>query len=87
MPPPKSQNADDDDWETDPDFVNNQTEEEQRRGGAAKKDVGTVDMQEIKESVLRQEAEKSKAKYVLLHNPAFTALMNQISKLLLLSKC
>ena len=64
MPPPKSQNADDDDWETDPDFVNNQTEEEQRRGGAAKKDVGTVDMQEIKESVLRQEAEKSKAKYV-----------------------
>ena len=80
MPPPKSQNADDDDWETDPDFVNNQTEEEQRRGGAAKKDVGTVDMQEIKESVLRQEAEKSKAKYVLLHNPAFTALMNQISK-------
>ncbi len=66
MPPPKSQNADDDDWETDPDFVNNQTEEEQRRGGAAKKDAGTVDMQEIKDSVLRQEAEKSKAKYVSL---------------------
>ena len=62
MPPPKCQNTDDDDWETDPDFVNNQTEEEQRRGGAASKNVGTVDIQEIKESVLRQEAEKSKAK-------------------------
>lgn len=62
MPPPKSQNTDDDDWETDPDFVNTQTEEEQRRGTAARKDAETVDMKEIKESVLRVEAEKSKAK-------------------------
>jgi hypothetical protein len=62
MPPPKSQNVDDDDWETDPDFVNAQTEEEQRRGSTLTKDAGTVDMKEIKESVLKVEAEKSKAK-------------------------
>jgi hypothetical protein len=48
------------------------------------KDIGTVYMQErrhcgyARDKVLRQEAEKSKAKYVLLHNPAFTASMNQI---------
>jgi hypothetical protein len=62
MPPPKSQGKDDDDWETDPDFVNVKSEEEQRLGDAAKA-VDSVDMQQIKESVLRSEAEKSKAKY------------------------
>lgn len=29
---PQQNNADDDDWETDPDFVNDVTEEEQRWG-------------------------------------------------------
>ena len=32
---------DDDDWETDPDYVNNVTEEEQRWGGA--RDTGTIE--------------------------------------------
>ena len=31
-------NADEDDWETDPDYINNASEEEQRWGG--KRDAG-----------------------------------------------
>ena len=33
--------ADDDDWETDPDFVNDMSEEQQRWGGA--RDTGTIE--------------------------------------------
>ncbi len=34
-------NNDDDDWETDPDYVNDMSEEQQRWGGA--RDTGTIE--------------------------------------------
>ena len=34
-------NDDDDDWETDPDYVNDMSEEQQRWGGA--RDIGTIE--------------------------------------------
>ena len=40
---------DDDDWETDPDFVASMTEEEQRWGGA--RDTGTLDMERLRAEV------------------------------------
>ena len=36
-----SQNDDDDDWDTDPNYVNNVTEEEQRWGGS--RNVGAIE--------------------------------------------
>ena len=39
----------DDDWETDPDYVNTMTEEEQRWGGA--RDTGVLDMEELRAEV------------------------------------
>jgi hypothetical protein len=35
-----ARNGDDDDWETEPDFVNEMSEEQQRWGGA--RDIGTI---------------------------------------------
>ena len=40
---------DDDDWETDPDYVASMTEEEQRWGGA--RDTGTLDMERLRAEV------------------------------------
>ena len=40
---------DDDDWETEPDFVASMTEEEQRWGGA--RDTGTLDMERLRAEV------------------------------------
>ena len=41
--------ADDDDWETDPEFVSSMTEEEQRWGGA--RDTGALDMEKLRAEV------------------------------------
>ena len=38
---PNLSNGDDDDWETDPDFVNEMSEEQQRWGGA--RDTGVLE--------------------------------------------
>ena len=42
---PRPGDEDDDDWETDPDFVNNMSEEQQRWGGA--RDTGVLDMNQV----------------------------------------
>eukprot|EP00960_Hanusia_phi_P042822 755726-Hanusia_phi.AAC.1 len=47
----------DDEWETDPDFVNNQSEEEQR-WGKSRNGVQKVDMNSLKEDVINSEKEK-----------------------------
>ena len=41
------QEKDEDDWETDPDYVNTMTEEQQRWGGA--RDTGVLDMDKLRE--------------------------------------
>ena len=41
--------ADEDDWETDPDYVASMTEEEQRWGGA--RDTGAIDMERLRAEV------------------------------------
>ena len=42
---------DDDDWETDPDYVNDMTEEQQRYGGA--RDTGVLDMNQLREEIMK----------------------------------
>merc|ERR1711936_634663 len=44
---------DDDDWETDPDYVNNMSEEQQRWGGA--RDTGTLDMDKLREEIQQED--------------------------------
>merc|ERR1712112_777797 len=44
----------DDDWETDPDFVNDMSEEQQRWGGA--RDTGTLDMEKFREEIKQEDA-------------------------------
>lgn len=69
---PQQNNADDDDWETDPDFVNDVTEEEQRWGSktieGSGRTAGAIDMAQ-----LRQETEKAdadvKKKEIEIKNP------------------
>ena len=51
---PRAGDDDDDDWETDPDYVNNMSEEQQRWGGA--RDTGILDMNQFREEI-RQEDE------------------------------
>merc|ERR1711892_1505360 len=46
---------DDDDWETDPDFVNNMSEEQQRWGGA--RDTGTLDMDKFREEIKQEDSQ------------------------------
>ncbi|XP_068231029.1 src substrate cortactin-like isoform X3 [Palaemon carinicauda] len=46
---------DDDDWETDADFVNEMTVEEQRYG--TKRDLGSINMKEFREATLQSDAE------------------------------
>ncbi|XP_066987301.1 src substrate cortactin isoform X4 [Macrobrachium rosenbergii] len=46
---------DDDDWETDADFVNEMTEEEQRYG--TKRDLGSINMKEFREATLKSDAD------------------------------
>ncbi|XP_071743159.1 uncharacterized protein Cortactin isoform X1 [Lepeophtheirus salmonis] len=56
---------DDDDWETDPDYVNDLTEEERRYGG--RRNCEAIDMNEIHESVVKKANEDAKAKAVLIN--------------------
>ena len=57
----------DEDWETDPDFVNTMTEEQQRWGGA--RDTGTIDMDAFRRDVQQEDAaeQKKKARNVCAH--------------------
>merc|ERR1711892_953521 len=45
----------DDDWETDPDYVNNMSEEQQRWGGAG--DTGTLDMDKFREEIRQEDSQ------------------------------
>merc|ERR1711892_916098 len=45
----------DDDWETDPDYVNNMSEEQQRWGGA--RDTGTLDMDKFREEIRQEDSQ------------------------------
>ena len=56
---PKVGDDSDDDWETDPDYVNNMSEEQQRWGGA--RDTGVLDMNQFREEI-RQEDEAARLK-------------------------
>ena len=47
------QEKDEDDWETDPDYVNTMTEEQQRWGGA--RDTGVLDMDKLRETVMEED--------------------------------
>ena len=57
---PRPGDEDDDDWETDPDFVNNMSEEQQRWGGA--RDTGTIDMDAFRRDVQQEDAAEQKKK-------------------------
>ena len=46
---------DDDDWETDPDYVNNMSEEQQRWGGA--RDTGVLDMDKFREEIKHEDTQ------------------------------
>merc|ERR1711892_23226 len=45
----------DDDWETDPDYVDNMSEEQQRWGGA--RDTGTLDMDKFREEIRQEDSQ------------------------------
>ena len=49
---------DDDDWETDPDFVNTMSEEQQRWGGA--RDTGVLDMDKFREEIKQEHINETK---------------------------
>ena len=49
---------DDDDWETDPDYVNTMSEEQQRWGGA--RDTGVLDMDKFREEVKQEHINETK---------------------------
>jgi len=51
---------DDDDWETDPDYVNNMSEEQQRWGGA--RDTGTLDMDKFREEIKDEDSAQNKVR-------------------------
>merc|ERR1711963_726351 len=61
---PTLNNDDDDDWETDPDYVNEMSEEQQRWGGA--RDTGVLDMDKFREEV-RQESDAAIKKKASLY--------------------
>ena len=50
---PRAGDDDDDDWETDPDYVNNMSEEQQRWGGA--RDTGVLDMNQFREEIKQED--------------------------------
>jgi len=50
---------DDDDWDTDPNYVNNVTEEEQRWGGKART-AGAIDMSALREQTTKEHSELKK---------------------------
>ncbi|XP_055679520.1 src substrate cortactin [Lutzomyia longipalpis] len=53
-------NNGDDDWETDPDFVNDVTEEEQRWGSKGGRTAGAIDMEKLRTETEQADAEKKK---------------------------
>ena len=57
---PEMSNAADDDWETDPDYINDVTEESQRWGGA--RDTGVLDMNKFREEMVKEADEATKKK-------------------------
>lgn len=65
------QNDDDDDWETDPDFINNVTEEEQRWGSntveGSGRTAGAIDMAALRRET--EEADKKKKEEQFLSGP------------------
>ena len=48
----------DDDWETDPDYINDVTEESQRWGGA--RETGVLDMDKFREDIVKEADEATK---------------------------
>ncbi|XP_055300607.1 hematopoietic lineage cell-specific protein [Sitodiplosis mosellana] len=69
---PQQNNADDDDWETDPDFVNDVTEEEQRWGSktiaGSGRTAGAIDMTQLRAETEKADAELKK-KEIEIKNP------------------
>ncbi|XP_031623203.1 hematopoietic lineage cell-specific protein [Contarinia nasturtii] len=69
---PQQNNADDDDWETDPDFVNDVTEEEQRWGAktiaGSGRTAGAIDMTQLRSETEKADADKKK-KEIEIKNP------------------
>ena len=57
---PEISKAADDDWETDPDYVNDVTEESQRWGGA--RDTGVLDMDKFREEMVKEADQATKKK-------------------------
>ena len=57
---PKVGDDSDDDWETDPDYVNNMSEEQQRWGGA--RDTGVLDMDKLRQEIITETSEASRRK-------------------------
>ena len=55
---PNHLGEDDDDWETDPDYVNTMSEEQQRWGGA--RDTGVLDMDKFREEVKQEHINETK---------------------------
>ena len=53
-------NDEDDEWETDPDFINDVTEEQQRWGGA--RDTGVLDMNKLRQEIISEASEASRRK-------------------------
>ena len=49
----KQRQEEEDDWETDPDFVNDVTEEQQRWGGD--RDAGHIDMDSLRHEIRRED--------------------------------
>lgn len=58
MNPLVSSQDDDDDWDTDPNYVNNVTEEEQRWGGG--RTVGAIDMHALREQTTQEDLQLKK---------------------------
>lgn len=66
----KPDQNDDDDWETDPDFVNDVTEQEQRWGST--RTGGAIDMEQLRKETEQGDALKKKQEMMeSSHNPAF----------------
>merc|ERR1712038_1479671 len=57
----KQDQEDDDDWETDPDYVNDVSEQEQRWGGR-KRDAGAIDMDQFRKDILKEDDDHHKKK-------------------------
>lgn len=68
------QNNEDDDWETDPDFVNDVSEQEQRWGSktieGSGRTAGAINMQQLREETEKADADKKK-KEIEEINPGF----------------